>query len=411
MNRLKNNRKKILKVIHGYPPFYMAGSEVYSFNLCNELKNNNDIFIFTRIENPYAAPYTTSESEENGVSICRVNKPQRDYTFEDKYLDTKIDSIFKSYLSKVNPDIVHIGHLSHLSTGLVTVIKEAGIPIVFTVHDFWMGCFRGQFVKPDLSICDGCNVENCYTCAAHFFKNWISKGEIESYSTHMKKVLSYVDRFLIPSYTLIDFYKSIGIPEEKLVFSPYGFDKTRIHPPEKKPIKPSINFGFMGRIIPVKGIHLLLRAFKNTTGKATLSIHGGLGSDKVFLEEIKGRDTRIQFRGSYHNVDVEKILHSMDVLVVPSIWPENAPLVIQEAFLAGIPVITSNIGGMAELVENNVNGLTVPVNNEEELTKLLQSVIDEPEQLNRLSPLRSSIRDITDDAEFCEKLYDQLIAL
>ncbi len=409
MKNPQAQQRKILKVIHGYPPYYMAGSEVYSFNLCNELKKDNSVFVFTRIENPYAPPYAVSESNEGDIHILRVNKPTRDYTFKDKYLDTKIDKIFRDYLERVSPGVVHIGHISHLSTGILNVIKEKGIPIVFTVHDFWMGCFRGQYIKPDMSVCEGKSTENCLNCARYFFKDWMSVEEITTYEDHMKHVLAHVDHFLIPSQTLMSFYREMGVPGEKLVFSPYGFDKNRISVKKVKQMIPDkINFGFIGRVIPVKGVHLMLKTFKRTKGEAQLFLYGALGSDAKFLRQIKGKDKRIHFMGGFDNTDIEKVLHSIDILIVPSIWLENAPLVIQEAFLAGVPVITSNTGGMGELVKHQENGLTFPIANEDALYKVLQSVINSPEQIAQLTPDPASVRSIADDASFCNHIYQRV---
>ena len=104
---------KVLKVIHGYPPHYMAGSEVYTANFCNEISKKVDLSIFTRIEDEFTKPYNCSESRENGIRIIRVNKPSRDYTFRSKYQDIRMIKIFQHYLDEIGPDVVHIGHLSH----------------------------------------------------------------------------------------------------------------------------------------------------------------------------------------------------------------------------------------------------------------------------------------------------------
>ncbi|MCK5691024.1 glycosyltransferase, partial [Myxococcota bacterium] len=146
----------ILHVIHGYPPHYMAGSEVYTWNLCRRLAEQHRVSVFSRIENPYAAAYEVSNSIDDGVRVRRINKPQRDYTFRDKYLDPKIDEVFRAMLRETRPDVVHFGHLSHLSSQLPIIARqEFGIPVVFTLHDFWLRCFRGQLIKPDKSICEG----------------------------------------------------------------------------------------------------------------------------------------------------------------------------------------------------------------------------------------------------------------
>ncbi len=102
----------------------------------------------------------------------------------------------------------------------------------------------------------------------------------------------------------------------------------------------------MGELYPTKGIKLLVDTFRELRGE-TLYIYGAIGVQKRFLES-----DNIIFKGSYDNNTIDEVLNSIDILIVPSTWYENSPLVIQEAFLAGVPVITSEIGGMAELVKD-----------------------------------------------------------
>ena len=135
---MQNNHLRILKVIHGYPPYYMAGSEIYTANFCNEISKKVDLSIFTRIEDEFTQPYNYSESRENGIRIIRVNKPSRDYTFRSKYQDIRMSKIFEHYLDEIGPDIVHIGHLSHLTTNIINIVHKKGIPILLTLHDYWM---------------------------------------------------------------------------------------------------------------------------------------------------------------------------------------------------------------------------------------------------------------------------------
>ncbi|MEJ2252467.1 MAG: glycosyltransferase [Candidatus Lokiarchaeota archaeon] len=196
------DKLKILKVIHGYPPYYMAGSEIYSYNLCNELKKraNIDISVFTRIEDIYSPLYQVEESIESGIKIIRVNKSKRDYTFRDKYIDKKLARIFEFYLQRINPDVVHIGHLSHLTVLMVDIIKEYNIPIIFTLHDYWMICIKGQLINKDFLLCSGPNLEKCVFCnQKYFINNQIGEKEVGRWLNKMREINKKVDLFIAPS--------------------------------------------------------------------------------------------------------------------------------------------------------------------------------------------------------------------
>lgn len=403
---------KILLVIHGYPPYYMAGSEVYTYNLAHELVKEHDVYVFTRIEDKSIDLYKTFDSIEDQIHIRRINNYEpTDALFTDKYLNTHVDDSFRKYVEEVQPDIVHIGHLSHLSTQLPIIAKrEYGLPVLFTIHDFWMFCHRGQLINPQtMKICELPNTEQCHKCACSHYKNPDFKMEwIKHRESFIKTVIDCIDIFFAPSHTLEQFYLDMGVEREKIFYSKYGFDIGHIQPIKKEKHEP-IRFGFMGRIIYTKGVHLLLSAFSKTNGNAKLVVWGD--ADSEYGKELSrqyANNPRIEFRGAFHTNKLQETLNSFDVLCCPSIWLENAPLVIQEAQAAHIPIITSNRGGMAELVHDEVDGFLFELGNEESLQTVLQRIIDNPELLNNLSPSIEKVRNIKEDADFCVQKYKQL---
>ena len=389
----------------------MAGSEIYTYHLTQELAKNAKTFVFTRMENPFESPYTRTDEEIGKVAVRRINKPDRDYTLTDKYLDTSIDKAFREYVKKVNPDIVHVGHLSHLSTNIIPIIREEfGLPVIYTIHDFWLFCFRGQLMTPRLNICSGPGTEECFSCARQMFKDTVTEDDVQAYQSHMQHVIGSVDIFLSPSWYLKRFFEENGVPETKVHYSRYGFKtgpiryRQRTYHPSSK-----IRFGFMGRIIPVKGIHLLLKAFGRfpSTTNTKLVIFGETGPLHKYLSQYANEHVTV--KGGYKNWEIDAVLEQMDFLVVPSTWYENSPLVIQEAFLAGIPVVTSDIGGMAELVTDGVNGLTFRVGDVDDLYVKMRMVLDNPAILNSLRPDPASVRTIEDDAKSAFSVYRDVI--
>lgn len=391
---------KVVKVIHGFPPDYMAGSEVYSYHLVKALREQGeDVSVFTSVENAFDPEYQVYDDKYQDIPVRRVNKFRRDYQYQDKFYDSQIDCLFKTYLEEFKPDLVHFGHLSHLSTQLIAITKqEYGLPIVFTIHDFWMFCVKGQLINQEGKICQGPSVGRCLACSPYH----PTKSEVEQTLQQMRSVIGLVDIFLSPSHTLRDFYLKQGVPKEKVIYSKYGFDTRKIHyRPKTYTQQSKVKFGFMGRIIPTKGIRVLIEAFKNID--ATLNIYGQIGSEKRFLQF-----DNIYFKGSYDNQSIQSVLTNIDVLIVPSLWYENSPLVIQEAFLAGIPVITSNIGGMKELVNDGINGYLFEVGNAQSLQNLVLKIIKNPIMLNSLTVSKQDVRGIQEDAQFVRQIYHQV---
>ncbi len=394
---------KILKVIHGFPPDYMAGSEVYSYHLTKELRRsqNVDVSVFTRVENEFDEAYKVYDENIDGIRIRRVNKPKRDYLYEEKFFDNAIDTLFEKYLSQVKPDIVHIGHLSHLSTNIVHIAKSYGIPVVYTIHDFWLFCVKGQMINYKGDICESPSTERCMVCSGNFM---VSRQAVENVFAHMRRVIDMIDIFTSPSHTLKNFFIKQGVLENKIKYLKYGFDKTKIKYKKRVFDKNSkIRFGFMGRVIPTKGIRVLVEAFEDLTDEK-LHIYGSIGSQKRFLER-----ENIVFEDAYDNDDIDAVLQNIDLLIVPSIWYENSPLVIQEAFLAGVGVVTSDIGGMAELVEDGMNGFTFKAGDSEDLKRVLLKITNDPTVLNTLQTSRNAVVDIKEDARKMLELYESLL--
>ena len=407
---MKNRRLKVLVVIHRFPSFYMAGSEIYTFNKCKELSKNHNVTVFTRIEDEFKKSYTVQDNLEHGFRVIRVNKPGRDYTFKSKYQDDKLTQIFQEFLDEIVPDIVHINHLSHLTTQIIDSIKEKDIPIIFTLHDYWMICIKGQLINHKNQLCTGPTVKGCANCNRKYFTSYENAlSEVQSWMDKMKDVNEIVDKFIAPSLFLKEIYINNGIQREKIVHMDYGFDKIKIHKSHnKRGPSHKMRFGYMGRIIPVKGIVTLIDAFNQIDrSKAELNIYGKLPSSFLYLK-ARVYNSTVNFKDGYNYENLNEVLSYIDVLIVPSIWYENSPLVIHEAFLAKIPVITSNLGGMAELVSHKKNGLLFEPGNIDELIEKMNVFIENPELIETYSQ-ETYVRSIQEDVEEIEKLYHEIL--
>lgn len=402
---------RVLLIIHGYPPFYMAGSEVYTYNLARELAKSNEVFVFCRFEDKTVPLYQYYDATDGGVNIRYINnyEPQN-ATFYDKYLNSRIDDMFRDFVRDVNPDVVHVGHLSHLSTQIPIIAKrEFGLPVLFTIHDFWMFCHRGQLINPaDWQICLLPNAAQCTNCARFHYDNLnFEERFIKERAEHIGNVIDCIDVFFAPSHTLEQFYIDMGVDASKIYYSKYGFNVDNIKKHTKQ-LHEVITFGFTGRIIYTKGVHVLCEAFSRVKGNARLVIWGDANNEygRNLIEKYSGKN--IVFKGRYHNDDLQQVLDSFDVLVCPSIWLENAPLVIQEAQAAELPVLVSDRGGMAELVHDGEDGFTFSLGSVDDLRKKMQDIVDNAQKLLALKPPIEKVRLIVEDADFCMQKYREL---
>ena len=430
---------KVLLVIHGYPERYNAGSEVYTRSLAHELARRHQVHVFAREENSFASEYRLRrdhDTELPGIILHIVNRPNS----RDRYAHSAVDARFNEVLDQVEPDVIHIGHLNHLSTSMVTVASRRRIPVVFTLHDFWLMCPRGQFLQQSSdalgtpwALCDGQNDRKCAErCYSRYFggvgadedddlthwTRWVRRR-----MAHVREIVEQVDLFIAPSRHLLGkFVAEFRMPRAKIVHVPYGFDRSRLSG-RRRPLGEPFTFGFIGTHTPAKGIPHLIEAFGKLRGDAVLKIWGRpRGADTEALQMLAESSPlpaagRIHWMGEYRNGDlVPAVFNQVDAIVTPSIWLENAPLVIHEAQQSRVPVVTADVGGMAELVHHEVNGLLFRHRDVLDLAGQMQRLVDAPEwaaQLGRRGHLGrpdGDVCSIEEHARTVEGLYHEVVS-
>ena len=430
---------KILQVIHGYPMRYNAGSEVYTQTLCHALANRNEVHVFTREEDSFVPNYSLrrgADADDPRISLHVVNLSNA----RDRYRHAGVDQRFAEVLELVRPDIVHVGHLNHLSTSLIVEAAAREIPIIYTLHDYWVMCPRGQFMQMhsekanDLwTACEGQEDRKCAErCYARNFSGTNDDAErdvahwtgwVANRMKHVREMAGLVDLFIAPAkYLQSRFKDGFGLPERKLVYLDYGFDLKRLSGRSRSPGEP-FTFGYIGTHTPAKGIHHLIESFGRLPGGVRLRIWGRpRGQDTDALKNLAARlpgdaANRIEWLPEYRNQDVVgDVFNRIDAIVVPSIWVENSPLVIHEAQQARVPVITADAGGMAEYVQHEVNGLLYEHRNPNALAAQMRRFVDDLDLSRRLGArgyLQSATGDvpsIREHAAAIEGLYEQAIA-
>ncbi len=445
---------KILQVVHGFPPENTAGTEVYTYNLSRELSKRHQVSVFYREADFSKNEYEVSRREVDGLKLFSINNTFRDYaSFESTYKDARVAEKFGEVLDEIKPDIVHIQHLLYLSTGIVGESKKRGIPVIFTLNDYWLLCPQGQLFKNNQSLCSGRETTVCARCVlyqlgirkniSYFYAllkkhapEWLFQGIKSFYlfyaravylsnlgtedlirerRDHMRNVFSQVDLFIAPSDFLKKLFVAFGVPDEKIKILPYGFDLQRVRALPKRS-SPVVRFGFIGNLMPAKGVHVLIGSFRALHAEnAELKIYGNAFSYKSALGNYAGRlreaakgYKNIRFMGKFDNQSVGEVFSEVDALVVPSLWYENSPLVIQEALLTRTPVIASRIGGIPELVKDGENGFLFEAGNERDLEETLRRIARDPGVLNGLNKNVLRVSSIKDNAKETESIYEDL---
>ncbi|MBN1869563.1 MAG: glycosyltransferase family 4 protein [Candidatus Omnitrophica bacterium] len=415
----------ILQIIHSFPPESMTGSEVYTYNLAKGLAKNNKVSVFYRVNDPQRPEYEIIKGRYDGLNVYKINNTLKGYrSIEKIYKNQKIEEIFSQVLDEVRPDLVHIQHLLFLSTGIVEEIKKRGIPIVFTLHDYWLVCPRGQLLKYNLKPCKEPLKANCLYCLgrALSFKNLAKRllgfrfGRRIFKRRHfaLQDIEPNVDLFIAPSEFLRRKFIEFGLPPEKIVHLDNGMDLS-LFDDIKKTESDQIRFGFIGTLIPSKGAHVLLEAFRKMNGKATLKIYGHSPVNNGLFDYARklkrmAKANNISFMGTFDNKEVARVFKDIDVLVFPSLWEENSPMILREAALSRTPVIASRIGGAEELVQDYQNGVLFEPGNKTALYEKMNFLIEHPQERQAMgcaAPVR--VKHIKENCSQLKEIYERLM--
>jgi glycosyltransferase involved in cell wall biosynthesis len=356
-----------------------------------------------------------------GVPTFRLLRSSRHLTALDRFTSTFVDpgaeTLIRRLLERVDPDVLHLQHTLNLSARLISLGAAGGAAVVATAHDFWPICQRIDLLRPDGQICPGPRGGlSCAACLPPLRSGGASGGvwglarrtlEVGSRLTPymlrtqlLRGAFALAHRVTCPSRSTADLLLRGGIDGRRMVVVDYGVpplpgvvvDQPRPHTP--------FRFGFLGTLGPHKGLWVPLRAAELLgDGPWRLEIHGGPVRDPELRDRLDRARAggRVEFLGPYRRGDLPRILSGLDALIIPSLWPETGPLVWMEAVAAGLPVIGSRIGAIADRIEHDRDGLLVPAGDDDALAGAMEALMLGYPRL-RQGALERVVRTVSDAA-------------
>ncbi|MCB9832218.1 MAG: glycosyltransferase [Planctomycetes bacterium] len=416
---------RILAVTSAFLPDSRGGTELHAFQLARELvRLGHELRILTRCGDASRPDYERDEIEVEGLPVTRINYNFGDVrSFRDLYTNPRMDALFAEELDRFAPDLVHIHHLTCLSTSIIDVARDRGLPTVMTLHDFWMVCPRGQRIDPELRICDRIDRVKCHACLARLWPHLFPDAaagrlvadraprQIEDWDAFIQRVLARCNLLITPSEFHLEKMLEFPLPRERMTALPHGLD-TRALLQQRDPEAPIRRIGFIGSVIPSKGVHLLTEAF-DLLGRPDLelsiwgeapSFHGDTG----YVERMKAGlrpGLQVRFHGAYDQRELAMILRDIDVLVVPSLWWESFCLTIREGLLAGAIVVAADHGPMSEALAMGRDGILFEPGSASDLAAKLRALLDDPALARRHRNKGHVVKDMARNAREMLDLY------
>jgi glycosyltransferase involved in cell wall biosynthesis len=446
---LNRQKMRILFITHFYPPTRIAGTENYTQCLARAFHaKGHQVEVLCSENWDTGSSYWNGTTEEinNGVVVHRIhlNWTKADNPNEALYYSALIESWLYDFLKNRGRfyDVVHVTSAMTLGVGILRSVKRAGIPLILTLMDFWFICPSIQLLRSDGSLCDGrTTVWECHSCMLanlgsyqkirhlhiplalqHGIFRVLSRLNVIAKKRGLRGMLLNIarrKRLMAESLLLPDRVLTHSQIVQKMISLNHsirvdvlrnGHAEEGRGPRLVKTDSPLLRFGYLGQILPSKGVHVLIRAFlkANIEAQSRLDIWGDLTAQSGYtraIQSISDRCQSIRFNGRFDRKLLASILAAIDVVIVPSLWYENAPLVIQEALAAQCPVIATKLGGMEELVQHGINGLLFQRGDADDLARQLRRLVDEPGLLERLRAGVSAVKTIEQEVEELEAIY------
>jgi glycosyltransferase involved in cell wall biosynthesis len=324
---------------------------------------------------------------------------------------------YRDFLEAIRPDVVHFQHTLFLGYDILRETR-ATLPdaaLVYTLHEYVPICHQnGQMMRRDGERCLEASPRRCHECFPD-----LSPQSFFMRERFIKSHLDVVDRFVSPSKFLIERYVDWGLARERIVWEPNGRPELRTCSDDEgaTATRRRDRVGYFGQFTAFKGADVLMRAVEHLKEpKPHVFLHGANleHSPPEFQDEFRSllevASDHVTLMGRYRPSDLSRLMNAIDWVVVPSVWWENAPLVIQEAFAHGRPVIASDIGGMAEMVTDNVDGLHFRAGDARHLGEVISHAVNTPGLWQRLHDGIAPVHSIEDHAGRLSALYDEILS-
>lgn len=423
---------KILYVIHQFFPRHYTGTERLTLDIAKQIQRlGHHVSVLTYepsppIENSSKFLYKVKSEEEDfkkiddymlrkdyqveSIPVIALKHDKFKYGFEvfEDELEKHLFEIIKGF------DVVHFTHPMRFSSAL-KVCKKLKISTVLTLTDNWLLCPRGLFTL-EKQLCNGPQEgRECMKVCKYDDRILSRYNEAKWFFQNVDRIFSGTN-FVRQTFWENGWQRNIELNTFSIDYSYVSAEE----PPNGK----QIVFAFIGSLIWQKGIHILINAFRKVENKnIKLKIYGRGAETDTYVKhlmnlrdglettDIPKIDERIEFCGTFEYKDLSHIMKEISVIVIPSAYKEIFPLVMQMALAYKKPIIATDIGGMPDVIHDGINGHLFPINDDNELAKIIQMFTDNPKRIEELRQNIKPPRRIEEECLVYENAYRELLSV
>lgn len=441
---------KVLYVTNGFPPHRWAGTEAYTAAIAREFHGRGEsvqVLCVGAWDNGEAYFNGYEDSTYEGIPVRRLNLnwTRADDPFTWLFDNPVTASLYGRWLDEWRPDVVHVTSCETLSASVLRVTRERALPLVLTLTDFWFICPRMTLLRSDMRTCDGRTTAwECTKCLSRGSKayRWPSAllperavaglltavgrqrvlarqpglrgmiGDMDARKAFLLRAIEWPQVRLTASPFVRQTYMANGVTAP-IEVSAYGNDVSWLSAFAGRTASDVLRVGFVGQIIPAKGLHVLLDALRSVPddlrSRIELVVYGSVRQSPEYGQQVieQAHGLPVRFMGTFQREERASVMATFDVLVVPSLW-YDFPLVIQDALAAGAPVVATNLGGMAEAVKDGVNGFLFEPGDAAMLATHLARLVREPSIVDELRKGIPPVKTVQANADELGAIYASL---
>lgn len=433
---------RLLLAVHHFPPRYTYGAELQAFRTARELVARGHEVLVVCVEEVRSGSGELRWRDETyqGIPVRRLTLavPSGPDAARWEYDNPRIEEHVRGLLASMQPDLLHLFSGYLLTGSVLQACLDESVPSVVTPIDYWFLCPRITLLRADGSVCttpaDPALCAFCLRSGRRRYRlpdratagllglalgrAWQLTGDClvraqEDRSRYLRGAIKAASVLISNSRFLLEMLAASGINANAARHIRQGIDTSQWAPATRPPDGEQLRIGYIGQIAPHKGVDVLLDAFVRlrANGRARtprLIVYGDTTKSPQYTRRLvrKARSRRdITFAGSFENTQIRRVHAGIDLLVVPSVWYENSPSVILEAYACGTPVVTARFGGMAELVREGVDGLLATPGEAADLARVLQRFLDEPDLLDELRGGVPHVGTVAEEVRELEAVY------
>jgi glycosyltransferase involved in cell wall biosynthesis len=405
---------RILHVSAHYPPNFVSGGTLVPQRLARGQRSRElDARVYAGYLDERLPPLQSwADDDETGLPVrWIVTTPWTGWDDRTNYCNPAVEFDFQEYLREFPADVVHLHSLQSLGAGLVAVAADAGARVLVTMHDFWWVCARQFLVDRDRVPC--CLVVDAGVCRCQ-----VDHAYLAERNAYLFSQLRRADVVLAPSRSAAAVLEANGVAGRRLRVDENGLPGEAVEATatarvatgnQPRSASEPVRFLFTGGSDAMKGAQVLVAAATRLAHRSgwTLDAYGFSGPADI-PDDVP---PSVWFRGQYAPHELDAVMSSHDVLIVPSLMRESYSLVTREALTRGLAVICTDTLGPEEAVSHGVNGFVVPAGDADGLADAMMALVEDSPLLARFrgeGPAQP-IRTLSEQLDGLEQLYRDLV--